>query len=45
MSARNNPGIDVLALLYSAETWEMKVFCSFCDSETSRNNNALATFL
>lgn len=39
------PGIDVCAVLYSAETQEMKVFCSCCDSETGWNNNALASFL
>lgn len=44
MSTRNNPGIDVHALLYSAEIQEMKVFCSCCDPETGRNNNALASF-
>lgn len=45
MATRNNPGIDVPALLYSAETQEIKVFYSCCDSETCRNNNALAAFL
>lgn len=45
MSTRNNSGIDIPALLYSAETQEMKDFCSCCDSETSRSNNAPASFL